>query len=62
MANKKRSWEAQIAHFRNSAGFIKDKREIRGGTKNNNKEYYDLVEEENEIKQELNNIEEKEEK
>jgi hypothetical protein len=42
---KARNWNAVDAHFRNSAGSMKDRRSERGGTKNDNRDligdYYD---------------------
>ena len=42
---KVRIWNAVDAHFRNSAGSMKDRRSERGGTKNDNRDligdYYD---------------------
>ena len=35
---KARNWNAVDAHFRNSAGSMKDRRSERGGTKNDNRE------------------------
>ena len=36
-----RDWNAVDAHFRNSAGAMKDRREERGGASNNNRDYLD---------------------
>jgi hypothetical protein len=36
-----RDWNAVDAHFRNSAGVMKDRREDRGGASNNNRDYID---------------------
>jgi hypothetical protein len=36
-----RDWNAVDAHFRNSAGAMKDRREERGGAGNNNRDYID---------------------
>ncbi len=55
---KQRSWEAQIAQFRNSAGYLHDRRQKRGGAKNQYKDLYDLIEEEKEIEDELDYVDE----
>ena len=36
-----RDWNAVAAHFRNSAGAMKDKREERSGASNTNRDYID---------------------
>ena len=38
---KARNWNAVDAHFRNSAGSMKDRRTERGGAKNNNRDLLD---------------------
>ena len=38
---KVRDWNAVDAHFRNSAGAMKDRREERGGARNTNRDYID---------------------
>ena len=42
---KTRDWNAVAAHFRNSAGAMKDRRKGRGGSRNNSRDllndYYD---------------------
>jgi hypothetical protein len=45
---KMRNWNAQVAHFRNSGGAMKDKKNGRGGSRN---EHRDLLEEGYEMKQ-----------
>jgi hypothetical protein len=43
MTNKlPRDWNAVSAHFRNSAGAMKDKREERSGASNTNRDYIDF--------------------
>lgn len=42
----KRNWHATAAHFRNSAGSMKDKREPRGGTTNEFRDHISSIEEE----------------
>tara|TARA_R110000751_G_scaffold53818_1_gene116213 strand:- start:1360 stop:1605 length:246 start_codon:yes stop_codon:yes gene_type:complete len=37
-----RDWNAVSAHFRNSAGAMKDKREERSGASNTNRDYIDF--------------------
>ena len=37
-----RNWNAVNAHFRNSAGAMKDRREERGGASNTNRDYVDF--------------------
>jgi len=41
MTVKTRNWNAVDAHFRNSAGAMKDKRSPRGGSKNRSRDYID---------------------
>ncbi len=40
--NLPRNWNAVDAHFRNSAGAMKDRREERGGASNTNRNYIDF--------------------
>lgn len=39
--NKPRDWNAVAAHFRNSAGAMKDRRSERGGTCNSSRDFLD---------------------
>mgnify|MGYP001165481764 CR=1 FL=1 len=41
MSVKMRNWNAVDAHFRNSAGPMKDKRSPRGGSENRSRDYID---------------------
>ncbi len=43
--NLPRDWNAVDAHFRNSAGAMKDRREERGGASNTNRDYFDYYHE-----------------
>jgi hypothetical protein len=48
-----RNWNAQIAHFRNSSGPMKDKRQGRGGARNEYREALEILEEESQIEEEI---------